>query len=776
MSDLIDDTLVTNRFFDCLYQGRLTGGDKVYRSDLNHRLINEWPNCCLHRVILKTTNEAPASDSPSSLSHSAGCLRPDESERPSPAQGPSQSPSQPPYDVFISYNKADKKWVRDELLPRLEAAGLSVAVDYRDFIAGGPRLTETEQAVEKSQHTIVVLTPAWLQDDWNAFEALLLRTLDPAARQRKLIPLLYKHCEQLPEAIAALERVDFADEAHWEREFERLIRAVKASPLPPPMWRRGRVGHLVQQHPVISTMLAVSIFALLTLVIVLQLPGFISAIQQMRQPGNPLFPVLPAPTATNTPTATHTPIPPTPTTSPMPESGFNIAVAQFTTLSSSDDSLLSSPESKELSEWLFNTISKRVDGLPPSYRVSLRGPDEVEPIIGQKITDRNAHATQVAKKHNATLLIYGQVVQMVENVYLVQPEFFVSAQGFRYGDEIVGPNLLGKPIQFLPPLARDDLLQDINEKLDIRIEVLSFIVEGLVAYHIGHNDEAYGKFEETLNLSNWQSDEGYEVVHLLMGAAKLRKYGNLIGLNPDRPPDTFAEVQQILTEAEDHFQQAHQLNHDYARSYLGLAAVAIFEATIFKLRQAHLAEVDLDRLQDAKYWYSEGLNDETDQSPLAYVRVKAAYGLGQVYLAEYTWYRREAAGAQANEAKEKARSFFRNVIIAYNEVERASGLTFMAGTTRAQLALLAGFEGQYENVISECEEAIVILETLEADAPFDYIANCHYWMALAHENQAAPNLDSARRHYEQAIKIGKDSGLIAKEDLEKWEAARDRLN
>lgn len=40
------------------------------------------------------------------------------------------------YDVFLSYSQADAKWVRGELLARLERAKLKVCIDYRDFEAG----------------------------------------------------------------------------------------------------------------------------------------------------------------------------------------------------------------------------------------------------------------------------------------------------------------------------------------------------------------------------------------------------------------------------------------------------------------------------------------------------------------------------------------------------------------------------------------------------------------------------------------------------------------
>ena len=51
------------------------------------------------------------------------------------------------YDVFISYSSKDRAWVRGELLTRLEAAGLKVCIDFRDFEPGAPSVTEMERAV-----------------------------------------------------------------------------------------------------------------------------------------------------------------------------------------------------------------------------------------------------------------------------------------------------------------------------------------------------------------------------------------------------------------------------------------------------------------------------------------------------------------------------------------------------------------------------------------------------------------------------------------------------
>ncbi|MFL5802448.1 MAG: toll/interleukin-1 receptor domain-containing protein, partial [Roseiflexaceae bacterium] len=61
------------------------------------------------------------------------------------------------YDVFVSYSPADQAWVRGELLPRLEGAGLRALVDYRDFAIGAPTQANIEQAVERSRKTLLVL-------------------------------------------------------------------------------------------------------------------------------------------------------------------------------------------------------------------------------------------------------------------------------------------------------------------------------------------------------------------------------------------------------------------------------------------------------------------------------------------------------------------------------------------------------------------------------------------------------------------------------------------
>jgi hypothetical protein len=129
------------------------------------------------------------------------------------------------YDVFVSHSPADQDWVRAELLPRLEQAGLSVFVDYRDFELGVPRLINIERAVKLSRKILIVLTPSWVASEWANFDALLVQTSDPAGQMRRMVPLLLEPCEP-PTRIALLTHADFTQTAARDSEMARLLRAL----------------------------------------------------------------------------------------------------------------------------------------------------------------------------------------------------------------------------------------------------------------------------------------------------------------------------------------------------------------------------------------------------------------------------------------------------------------------------------------------------------------------------------------------------------------------
>jgi len=130
------------------------------------------------------------------------------------------------YDVFVSYSHADEAWVREWLLRALEAASLRVCIDFRDFTVGRPTLVNIERASAHSRYTLVVLTPAWVANAWADFEAMILQSADPAARQGRLLPLLLHDCAP-PPRIAMLTYADFRRPDAREAELRRVIAAMQ---------------------------------------------------------------------------------------------------------------------------------------------------------------------------------------------------------------------------------------------------------------------------------------------------------------------------------------------------------------------------------------------------------------------------------------------------------------------------------------------------------------------------------------------------------------------
>jgi WD40 repeat protein len=130
-----------------------------------------------------------------------------------------------PYDVFISYSSSDQEWVWDWLIPRLRGAGLAIYTDL-DFEVGVEKMVNIEKAVTASQHTLLVLTPAWAASEWQSLEGLLARSEDPVGHRRRTIPLLLERCTP-HRSIARLNYADFTDVEERERQCERLVATLR---------------------------------------------------------------------------------------------------------------------------------------------------------------------------------------------------------------------------------------------------------------------------------------------------------------------------------------------------------------------------------------------------------------------------------------------------------------------------------------------------------------------------------------------------------------------
>jgi WD40 repeat protein len=140
------------------------------------------------------------------------------------------------YDVFISYCQADQDWVRDELLPRFESAGIRWIAQL-EFVLGRPELLEIERAIKQSRWTLLILTQSYFDDGWEEFAEILSGSYGRNTRRWRTIPAIKGRCE-LPERLEMLVAVDLrdADDTAWKR----LIRAISPEAQLPELPRRRR--------------------------------------------------------------------------------------------------------------------------------------------------------------------------------------------------------------------------------------------------------------------------------------------------------------------------------------------------------------------------------------------------------------------------------------------------------------------------------------------------------------------------------------------------------
>ena len=142
-------------------------------------------------------------------------------------------PNEPayPYDLFISYVDADKAWVEGYLVDALTQAGIRCHSEAA-FSLGAPRLLEFERAIQQSQRTLLILSPAYLVEGFAQFSDLLAQSYGVETATWPVIPLTL-HPAGLPPRLAMLKGLDATDPVGWEAVIHRLCTELRR-PVPGP--------------------------------------------------------------------------------------------------------------------------------------------------------------------------------------------------------------------------------------------------------------------------------------------------------------------------------------------------------------------------------------------------------------------------------------------------------------------------------------------------------------------------------------------------------------
>ncbi|MFN8490177.1 MAG: caspase family protein [Caldilineaceae bacterium] len=139
------------------------------------------------------------------------------------------------YDAYISYvdKGADSQWVWETLVPKLEAAGVRVAVSGDVEEPGVARVVNIERGIRQAKRTVIVLSQAYLADNLADFENTLAQTMGIQAGTYRLLPVKIEDFAEnrLPTRLGMLTTLNLAQPQRAEREFRRLIQALQG-PLP----------------------------------------------------------------------------------------------------------------------------------------------------------------------------------------------------------------------------------------------------------------------------------------------------------------------------------------------------------------------------------------------------------------------------------------------------------------------------------------------------------------------------------------------------------------
>lgn len=93
------------------------------------------------------------------------------------------------YDVFVSFALEDEKFVREEILPKLEGR-YSVHVQDRDWVVGNTIPAEIHRSVEESRRTLILLSPSFCKSMWAAEEFRSVHAQAAADRRMRAVVVL----------------------------------------------------------------------------------------------------------------------------------------------------------------------------------------------------------------------------------------------------------------------------------------------------------------------------------------------------------------------------------------------------------------------------------------------------------------------------------------------------------------------------------------------------------------------------------------------------------
>ncbi len=361
---------------------------------------------------------------------------------------------------------------------------------------------------------------------------------------------------------------------------------------------------------------------------------------------------------------------------------FRIAVASMAV----EGGVGQDDQGSEFARGIFGRLQTELSELPG---ITLWGPDWAGRVDGATPEDRATQAAQIAEKIDASVVVYG-VVDTLNQVWRVTPEFYIKETDFSEAEEIGGPHGM-TPVVLEGAGAMDRTR--VSRQFTERTLVLSQVFEGLFAYLERDYKKALSIFESVE--ASPGREAGGKVLYLLMGntAGKLSLQ--------EAATDSLAAPWH-LEKARTSYNEALALDAEYARAYVGLGSVSYLQA-LDRYRSTGLpADADTALLTQAIRFYQRA-GQAGNQPPLAHIPAKVQFGLGSSYLMRF-----RAGGEDAY--REQAIDAFEAVVAAYEDGDKR--VRELAGEAHGRLALIADLSGERDEAITAYERAAALLNTV----------------------------------------------------------------
>ena len=128
--------------------------------------------------------------------------------------------------VFISYSHKDKAFA-EKLNNRLKQKDFNIFFDEDAIDVGAHISLSIEEALEKADYVLILMSQAYFESDWTRFEAIFHMIDDPLNKQGVIKPLLLEKCD-IPKRLKSFRYLDLSTDDLFEKNFPTLCESMAA--------------------------------------------------------------------------------------------------------------------------------------------------------------------------------------------------------------------------------------------------------------------------------------------------------------------------------------------------------------------------------------------------------------------------------------------------------------------------------------------------------------------------------------------------------------------